>query len=105
MDSKPEALYYIQNRGYSGNCLRWWKEGYNGYTSNLNEAARVTLDEAKRLTQRPDDSAWPVAVVDSMSERHVNGNKLRLLADTWRVKLDDARMRRAMPVKSESGMQ
>ena len=72
-------LYYIQNRGYCGNCLRWWKDGGHGYTSNLDEAWKLSRERAEYICRsRPDeDIAWPVSKVDAVAVRHVDSERLR----------------------------
>lgn len=66
-------LYYIQNVGFVGNCLRWWQPDGAGYTCNLDEAWQVSKEQAANLCRyRPkEDVPWPVSVVDAHAERHV----------------------------------
>ena len=70
-------LYYIQNKGYVGNCLLWWREGGHGYTCNLDEAWRVDEAKAREITavRRGEDVAWPVEEAEAMAQRHVHGPK------------------------------
>lgn len=70
-------LYYIQSRGYSGDCLLWWRENRCGYTMNLDEALKLPEQEARTLCAgRPDeDFAWPVEEIDQVAERHVNSER------------------------------
>lgn len=57
-------FYYIQDsRSYVGNNVLWWREDGDGYTTNLDEAMKVTGD----WVGRPSDILWPVNEVDSMS--------------------------------------
>ena len=51
-------LYYIQNRGFSGNCLFWWK---------------VTAEQAKRICRdRPEeDIPRLVEEMDQIAQLHV----------------------------------
>ncbi len=69
----PEELYYIQNKGYCGNCLIWWREGGHGYTCNLNEAWKLPKEEAERICKdRPaEDIPWPAGLIDGAADRHV----------------------------------
>jgi hypothetical protein len=69
------GLFYIQNGGGGGgNCLRWWKDGGHGYTSNLDEAWKVSREQAETICQsRPDeDFPWPAEKVDAAAVRHVD---------------------------------
>lgn len=64
-------MYYIRNYGFCGNCYRWWQEG-GGYTSDLNKAQKVTLEEAKKIcSSRAEDTYHEVSLVDSFAQRHV----------------------------------
>ena len=67
------ALYYIQHKGYCGNCLFWWKPDGSGYTCNLDEAWKVTLEKAKEICRdRPSyDKHRAVTMVDAWAVRHV----------------------------------
>lgn len=71
---KAEPLFYIQNRGYCGDCLRWWKADRCGYTSNLDMALKLPETEAKALcaSRSVEDFPWPVSEVDNAAERHLN---------------------------------
>lgn len=77
--SRSPNLFYIQNRGYCGNCLSWWRIGGHGYTLNLDEAWRVPKEQAEAIVRnRPGlDKAWPVEVIDESAHRHVNCETLR----------------------------
>ena len=66
-----ETMYYIQNRGYCGDCLLWWRANRCGYTMNLDEALKVTAEEALTFT-RVEDVPWLVSDIDAISQRHVN---------------------------------
>lgn len=44
--------YFIQHRGYVGNCLLWWGPDRCGYTCDLNKAGRYTVEEVKQITGR-----------------------------------------------------
>lgn len=73
-------LFYIQNKGFCGNCLRWWKTEGQGYTLDLDSAWKVTKAEAESICRsRPkEDIAWPVATIDAIAHRHVNAEKMRV---------------------------
>jgi hypothetical protein len=66
-----EQLYYIQYKVYTGNCLIWWREGGHGYTNNLKEAWKVTIEQARQATLRPIDIIWPVEFADSFAVIHI----------------------------------
>lgn len=74
------TLYYIQNKGFSGNCLIWWKDGGHGYTSNLDEAWIVSYAEAKRICKTRPDEDFPrkVDLIDRVAVRHVTQGGLAL---------------------------
>jgi hypothetical protein len=76
-----EPLYYIRNKGFCGNCLRWWKKGGHGYTSNLDEAWKLGKAQAEIICsqRRLEDFPYLVSAMDAIAERHVNIEKLRLL--------------------------
>ncbi len=71
--------YYIQNTGFCGDCIRWWRKGGAGYTSNLDEAWRVTEATARKICKsRPrEDIPRPAAQVDRVAQRHVNFESVR----------------------------
>jgi len=75
----PKPLFYIQNRGFCGDCLRWWKADRCGYTLNLDQAWKGPQEEAAEICRsRPqEDIAWPVLLIDSVAARHVNNETLK----------------------------
>ncbi len=75
----PE-LYYIQNTGFCGNCLKWWRLDGKGYTMNLDEAWKVTKEQADDICRsRPkEDIPHPASLIDSAAHRHVNVEVLRV---------------------------
>ena len=77
-----ETLYYIQNKGYVGNSLLWWRKDGQGYTCDLNEAWRVTRVEAERICRdRPkEDIMRSVAKMDALVQRHVDMQDLHKAA-------------------------
>ncbi len=66
-------LYYIQHRGFQGNCLIWWADGGHGYTCNLDEAWMLPLKKAKEVCRsRPaEDIPRAIDEVDKVAVRHV----------------------------------
>lgn len=77
-----QPLYYIQNIGFCGNCLYWWREGGHGYTANLDKAWKVTKEKADSIcTDRPkEDIPWPVEKVDALASRHLDSEVARSAA-------------------------
>lgn len=73
-----DELYYIQNKGYCGNSLRWWREDGSGYTSDLGQAWKLTLAEAERVCSCRPKEDYPrlCSEVDAMAERHVDAQRL-----------------------------
>jgi len=71
--SAQEPMYYIQNKGFVGNSLLWWRENGNGYTCNLNEAWKVTKEKAQQIckTRPAEDIPHLVSFVDAHAQRHV----------------------------------
>ncbi len=70
---KTVKLFYIQNKGFVGNCLLWWRPNGSGYTCNLDEAWKVSKEEAVRIckTRRGEDIAHRADVIDRLAIRHV----------------------------------
>lgn len=70
----PEELFYIQNVGFAGNCLKFWRPEGRGYTSDLNEAWKVTAEKAKQICRsRPnEDIPRLVSRLDKIAARHVD---------------------------------
>ena len=63
-------MYYVQNSGYVGNALTWWREGGRGYTSDIAEAGRFSETEMRDIIDnRPeDDFAWECDYIDNNLE-------------------------------------
>jgi hypothetical protein len=74
-----EELYYIQNVGYCGNCLIWWRDGGHGYTCNLASAWKVPKEKALAICQdRPEqDIMWLCSDIDNIAVRHVDTESAR----------------------------
>ena len=64
------GMYYLQDARHSamvGNCPSWWRPDGNGYTTNLDEAARFTFDEAMAQHRcRDTDLPWLCSEVDKL---------------------------------------
>lgn len=65
-----EKLYYIQNLGFVGNAMIWWREGGKGYTTNIKEAGRFPAEEMLNIiNNRPnEDFAWECEYIDNTPE-------------------------------------
>lgn len=76
-----EKLYYIQNTGYCGNFLKFWRPDGHGYTLDLNEAWLVSEEKAKAICRsRPtEDIPIPRELAEAASQRAVNVEILRRL--------------------------
>lgn len=72
-------LFYIQNRGYCGNCMFWWRADGKGYTLDLDQAWKVTKEQSGKLCRPGIDRAWPVSLVEAAMRRHVSIELLRSL--------------------------
>jgi hypothetical protein len=72
--SEPLKMFYIQNLGYCGDCLKWWREGGHGYTLDLNEAWKLPEDAARDICRsRPhEDIPWPADIAEAALSQHVN---------------------------------
>jgi hypothetical protein len=66
---KPSG-WYVQHKGYSGDCLIWWRKGRAGYTLDLDQAMVVSEEESKAICRsRPDeDIAWSKEFIDETTE-------------------------------------
>lgn len=86
---KPESakveregmFFYIQNVGFQGNCIKFWRPNGHGYTCNLDEAWKVTEAEAQNICHsRPkEDIPWPAEKVDRFAHRHLDVEALRAI--------------------------
>lgn len=65
-----DGMYYLQDARWSamvGNCPSFWREGGNGYTTNLDEAGRFTFEDAMAQHRcRETDLPWLCAEVDKL---------------------------------------
>jgi hypothetical protein len=64
-----EPLFLLQDsRQLVGDCMVWWAQGGNGYTSDLSKAQRYTKDEASSMNRsRDSDVPWPENLIQSRS--------------------------------------
>ena len=76
--TSDEDLYYIQNSGYSGNSMIFWRIGGHGYTCDLSEAWRVTKEEALIICRsRPtEDTPRQCSLIDSLACKQISIEKL-----------------------------
>lgn len=65
-----DGMYYLQDARWSamvGNCPSWWRPDGEGYTTNLDEAARFTFAEAMAQHRcRDTDLPWLCSEVDKL---------------------------------------
>jgi hypothetical protein len=68
--------FYLQDsRTYLGNCMVWWRQGYEGYTTNLNEALVIDAELAQAMHyRRPTDVPWPKEYIDERVRPTVDTN-------------------------------
>ncbi len=68
-------LYLIQN-GYVGNSMLFWRLEGKGYTTEIEQAHRFTLKEAKKIRQACRYShnfvIWPLSYLMSVRSYHVD---------------------------------
>ncbi len=78
-----EPLYYIQNKGYQGNCLVWWADGGSGYTCDLDSAWKVPKNKALAICESRPDQDFPRAVADveKFARRYVTQEFERAMKD------------------------
>jgi hypothetical protein len=71
-------VYLVARNGYVGNSLNWWREGGHGYTTDIDEAERFTLESAQRIiADHPSYSFWPLDTIEKVATRHVDMQNLR----------------------------
>lgn len=72
-------MFYIQDtRSYVGNAVLWWAKEGKGYTTDLDEAALYTAEEAARI-HRNRESDKPIAqsIAEQAVVRCVDATRLR----------------------------
>ena len=95
-----DGMYYLQDARWSamvGNCPSWWRSDGNGYTTNLDEAARFTFADA--MTQhrcRETDLPWLCSEMDKLRRTTVD---CQYMPRSW----DDQRAAIAAPVAAQGG--
>jgi hypothetical protein len=65
-NQKNSNMYYIRNEGYLGNALIWWARGRNGYTCDIDNAHKFTKEEAERICERHQDTAYKCEYIDGL---------------------------------------
>ena len=71
----PEKLFDIQNLpGYYGNFMRWWRPNGEGYTSNLDDAWKVTEEKAREICRcrTSEDIPRDAELMDRLAQRAVS---------------------------------
>jgi hypothetical protein len=78
-DAADDGLYYLQDsRSYVGNCPQWWCPDGRGYTTRLDEAWRMTKEQAEaQHRSRKTDIPWPCAVIDPLRHPTVDMQDMR----------------------------
>lgn len=76
-----EPLYYIQNTGYCGNFLKFWRPDGHGYTLDLDCAWLVPFEQAKEICRSRPTEDIPILkeLAELASQRAVNVEILRRL--------------------------
>ena len=66
-------FFYVQNKGYVGNCLLWWKKDRCGYTTDLKDALMLSELELIKFNKhkRPTDIIWSIEKVQDYAVIHV----------------------------------
>jgi hypothetical protein len=76
LPGNPDAaeLFYMQDsRQTVGNDMLWWREGGQGYTTDLREAAAFSKPDALRMHQsRESDIPWPKSYIDARTRPAVD---------------------------------
>ena len=76
--NEQEQYYLQESETIVGNCMLFWRKDRKGYTTNLDEAHIFTREEAQAQQRcRETDIPWPKKLLDSMSERSVNIQRVR----------------------------
>lgn len=74
-----QDLYFIQDtRNYVGNSVMWWRPNGDGYTSDIDQAWKVTKEKAEQMHQnRPTDVPWPCTPIEAKAQRNFDMQLLR----------------------------
>lgn len=72
-------LYYIQNNRSGGDNMVFWRVDGHGYTTDLDDAWKVTKEKADSICRdRPEqDIPQLVSAADAVARRHVSADALR----------------------------
>ncbi|WP_270820410.1 hypothetical protein [Aeromonas sp. Y311-2] len=77
-ESAPGMFYLQDARGYSGNCISWWRAG-GGYTTSLAEAELFTRERACYHNQdRETDIPWPAEYVRARADMTVDMQRVTI---------------------------
>lgn len=76
---QKEDMYYIQDsRQFVGNSMLFWRYSSEGYTTDLEDAAEFTYEDAKRICdQRDTDKMWKVTDLRDRAKLNVDMQSLR----------------------------
>lgn len=68
--TSSKGFFYIQNVGFIGNTLKFWRPDGHGYTTNLDEAWKVSQQDAANICRsRPnEDIPLPQVCVERLRE-------------------------------------
>lgn len=83
----PEGqLFYIQDgRQVVGNCIVFWREDGQGYSSDLKQAWRIPYEKALAIEQgRESEILWPCDIIDAHAKIHIDIQDLRRLQESGR---------------------
>lgn len=86
-----DGMYYLQDARHHamvGNCPSFWRPDGNGYTTNLDEAARFTFEDAMQQHQRrKTDLPWLCSEVDKLRRPTVDCQDMPRSWDAQRAAL------------------
>lgn len=64
--------YYLQMRGFVGNCMRWWKRDDIGFTCDIRRARIFNRYDADYLCKNNDGlTMWPESYIDERVTHHI----------------------------------
>lgn len=67
-EKESADMYYVRNAGFVGNAFIWWAKDRSGYTTDINNAHKFTLEEAKSVCDRPQDTAFKCSCIDGLTD-------------------------------------
>ncbi len=78
-----DELFYIQTKGYVGNCILFWRLKDQGYTCHLSDAQKYTREEAESRCRPGEDRMIPVSVVEGAASLMVDHQRLGAYNCAW----------------------